>query len=80
MAEGSLMVRASDSKPESLVQCLNCGGVAIYRKEVQPVSQALVKFISSLQDSKLRPTTDVHLAPCLDELYGPRCDYVRQVA
>ncbi|GFW98486.1 hypothetical protein TNCV_3791171 [Trichonephila clavipes] len=89
-AVGSLVVRASDSRPEGLgsntlrlhteyvlvksvgskvswaeiasagywrifhspsLPCLNCGGgVAIYRKEFQPVSQALSTFIPSLRE------------------------------
>ncbi|GFU20231.1 hypothetical protein TNCV_1788211 [Trichonephila clavipes] len=70
---------------------MEIGGVAIYRKGVQPVSQAMATFIHSLREISpslfvlspvwySRPATGVLLAPCHDEFRGPRSHYVRQVA
>ncbi|GFU74256.1 hypothetical protein TNCV_4168471 [Trichonephila clavipes] len=62
VAVGSLVVKASDSRPEALgsmpdapkyppsTHGVEIGGVAICHKEVQPISQAMATFIPSLRE------------------------------
>ncbi|GFW13059.1 hypothetical protein TNCV_3329911 [Trichonephila clavipes] len=77
----SLVVRASDSRPEGLVSMQKLwkgeiGGVAIYRLfgEFRRAKSYCHLY------GRSRPTTGVPLAPCHDEFRGPRSAYVRQVA
>ncbi|GFT10136.1 uncharacterized protein TNCV_1115681 [Trichonephila clavipes] len=77
---GSIMVRASDSRPEGLVPCLNWAGGDRWCRHLSSLRGISPrKFVLSPVWCS-RPTTGVLLAPCQDEFVGPRSDYVRQVA
>ncbi|GFW82693.1 uncharacterized protein TNCV_3492651 [Trichonephila clavipes] len=82
IGRGSLVVRASDSKPKGLVPYLNCGGGdrwCRHLSSLRGISPSLF-VLSPAWCSRPRPTTGVLLAPCHDEFRWPRSDYVRQVA
>ncbi|GFW78568.1 helitron_like_N domain-containing protein [Trichonephila clavipes] len=80
IAMGSLMVRASDYRPEGLVPCRNCGGGdrwCSHLSSLRGISPSLI-VLSPIWCS--RPMAGLLLAPCHDEFRGLRSDYVRQVA
>ncbi|GFS49146.1 uncharacterized protein TNCV_2410101 [Trichonephila clavipes] len=75
---GSLMVKASDSRPEGLVQCRNCGGGDRWCRHLSSLPGISPSKIVLFPVWCSRPTTGVLLAPCHDKFRGPRSDYVRQ--
>ncbi|GFX30101.1 uncharacterized protein TNCV_2618121 [Trichonephila clavipes] len=79
-AVGSLVVRASDSRPEGLVPCQNCGGGNRWCRHLLSLRGISPSFfvLSPVWCSRPRPTTGVLLAPCHDEFRETRSDYVRQ--
>ncbi|GFV10552.1 hypothetical protein TNCV_3545811, partial [Trichonephila clavipes] len=95
-AVGSLVVRASDSRPEGLGSMLDVTKyppsahpslAEIVEVEIEVVSPSIVPFGESFTELKShchpwcsRPTTGVPLAHCTMNFSGPRSDYVKQVA
>ncbi|GFW62882.1 hypothetical protein TNCV_4452311 [Trichonephila clavipes] len=81
LPQQSLVVRATDSRPEGLVSCRNCGGgdrggVAIYRPFGKFRRAKSYCHLYGAQGQR----QGVLLAPCHDEFRGPRSDYVRQLS
>ncbi|GFX20904.1 uncharacterized protein TNCV_79591 [Trichonephila clavipes] len=94
-AVGSLVVRASDFRPEGLgsmpdatkyppsthgFPCRNCGGGDRWCRHLTSLRGISPSQIVLSPVWCSRPTTGVPLAPCHDEFRGPRSDYVRQLA
>ncbi|GFU72140.1 uncharacterized protein TNCV_3050001 [Trichonephila clavipes] len=95
-AVGSLVVRASDSRPEGLgsmldvtkyppsahgFTCRNCGGVDIGRVAIyRPFGEVSLSLNRTVTCMVLKANDRRTSCPCHDEFRGPRSDYVRQVA
>ncbi|GFU39605.1 transposable element Tcb2 transposase [Trichonephila clavipes] len=95
-AVGSLVVRASDSKPEGLgsmldvtkyppsahgFTCRNCGGGDRGRVAIyRPFGEVSLSLNRTVTCMVLKANDRRTSCPCHDEFRGPRSDYVRQVA
>ncbi|GFS84976.1 uncharacterized protein TNCV_1305851 [Trichonephila clavipes] len=94
-AVGSLVLRASDSRPEGLSSMPDATkyppstrGFQAVIVEVEIGGDDIHRPFGEFRRAKIvlspvwcsRPTTGVLLAPCHDEFRGPRSDYVRQMA
>ncbi|GFY20548.1 uncharacterized protein TNCV_211801 [Trichonephila clavipes] len=93
---GSLVVRASDSRPESLgsmldvtkyppsahgFTCRNCGGGDRGRVAIyRPFGEVLLSLNRTVTCMVLKANDRRTSCPCHDEFRGSRSDYVRQVA
>ncbi|GFX68882.1 uncharacterized protein TNCV_3865801 [Trichonephila clavipes] len=94
-AVGSLMVRASDSRPEGLgsmldvtkyppsahgFTCRNCGGGDRGRVAIyRPFGEVSLSLNRTVTCMVLKANDRRTSCPCHDEFRGPRSDYVRQV-
>ncbi|GFY13419.1 integrase catalytic domain-containing protein [Trichonephila clavipes] len=94
--EGSLVVRASDSRPEGLgsmldvtkyppsahgFTCRNCGGGDRGRVAIyRPFGEVSLSLNRTVTCMVLKANDRRTSCPCHDEFRGPRSDYVRQVA
>ncbi|GFY32363.1 uncharacterized protein TNCV_3558711 [Trichonephila clavipes] len=95
-AVGSLVVRASDSRPEGLgsmldvtkyppsahgFTCRNCGGGDRGRVAIyRPFGEVSLSLNRTVTCMVLMANDRRTSCPCHDEFRGPRSDYVRQVA
>ncbi|GFX62780.1 uncharacterized protein TNCV_3351061 [Trichonephila clavipes] len=95
-AVGSLVVRASDSRPEGLgsmldvtkyppsahgFTCRNCGGGDRGRVAIyRPFGEVSLGLNRTVTCMVLKANDRRTSCPCHDEFRGPRSDYVRQVA
>ncbi|GFT24419.1 uncharacterized protein F54H12.2 [Trichonephila clavipes] len=95
-AVGSLVVRASDSRPEGLgsmpdatkhppsthgFTCRNCGGGDRGRVAIyRPFGEVSLSLHRTVTCMVLKANDRRTSCPCHDEFRGPRSDYVRQVA
>ncbi|GFV34418.1 uncharacterized protein TNCV_2944241 [Trichonephila clavipes] len=95
-AVGSLVVRASDSRPEGLgsmldvtkyppsahgFTCRNCGGGDRGRVAIyRPFGEVSLSLNRTVTCMVLKVNDRRTSCPCHDEFRGPRSDYVRQVA
>ncbi|GFV85893.1 uncharacterized protein TNCV_1421961 [Trichonephila clavipes] len=95
-AVGSLVVRASDSRPEGLgsmldvtkyppsahgFTCRNCGGGDRGRVAIyRPFGEVSLSLNRTVTCMVLKANDRRTSCPCHDEFRGPRSDYVRQVA
>ncbi|GFS71589.1 uncharacterized protein TNCV_5052591 [Trichonephila clavipes] len=95
-AVGSLVVRASDSRPEGLgsmldvtkyppsahgFTCRNCGGGDRGRVAIyRPFGEVSLSLNRTVTCMVLKTNDRRTSCPCHDEFRGPRSDYVRQVA
>ncbi|GFX10446.1 uncharacterized protein TNCV_1868411 [Trichonephila clavipes] len=95
-AVGSLVVRASDSRPEDLgsmldvtkyppsahgFTCRNCGGGDRGRVAIyRPFGEVSLSLNRTVTCMVLKANDRRTSCPCHDEFRGPRSDYVRQVA
>ncbi|GFX51143.1 uncharacterized protein TNCV_2734941 [Trichonephila clavipes] len=95
-AVGSLVVRASDSRPEGLgsmldvtkyppsahgFTCRNCGGGDRGRVAIySPFGEVSLSLNRTVTCMVLKANDRRTSCPCHDEFHGPRSDYVRQVA
>ncbi|GFX16856.1 uncharacterized protein TNCV_2518341 [Trichonephila clavipes] len=95
-AVGSLVVRASDSRPEGLgsmldvtkyppsahgFTCRNCGGGDRGRVAIyRPFGEVSLSLNRTVTCMVLKANDRRSSCPCHDEFRGPRSDYVRQVA
>ncbi|GFV61954.1 uncharacterized protein TNCV_4107581 [Trichonephila clavipes] len=93
---GSLVVRASDSRPEGLgsmldvtkyppsahgFTCRNCGGGDRGRVAIyRPFGEVSLSLNRTVTCMVLKANDRRTSCPCHDEFRGPRSDYVRQVA
>ncbi|GFX28286.1 uncharacterized protein TNCV_1125401 [Trichonephila clavipes] len=96
LAVGSLVVRASDSRPEGLgsmldvtkypqsahgFTCRNCGGGDRGRIAIyRPFGEVSLSLNRTVTCMVLKANDRRTSCPCHDEFRGPRSDYVRQVA
>ncbi|GFW53934.1 uncharacterized protein TNCV_1086511 [Trichonephila clavipes] len=96
MAVGSLVVRASDSRPEGLgsmldvtkyppsahgFTCRNCRGGDRGRVAIyRPFGEVSLSLNRTVTCMVLKANDRRISCPCLDEFRGPRSEYVRQVA
>ncbi|GFS64887.1 uncharacterized protein TNCV_2000891 [Trichonephila clavipes] len=96
VAVGSLVVRASDSRPEVLgsmldvtkyppsahgFTCRNCGGGDRGRVAIyRPFGEVFLSLNRTVTCMVLKANDRRTSCPCHDEFRGPRSDYVRQVA
>ncbi|GFT82780.1 uncharacterized protein TNCV_4433691 [Trichonephila clavipes] len=94
-AVGSLVVRASDSRPEGLgsmldvtkyppsahgFTCRNCGGRDRGRVTIyRPFGEVSLSLNRTVTCMVLKANDRRTSCPCHDEFRGPRSDYVRQV-
>ncbi|GFU61755.1 uncharacterized protein TNCV_4612321 [Trichonephila clavipes] len=94
MAVGSLVVRASDSRPEGLgsmldvtkyppsahgFTCRNCGGGDRGRVAIyRPFGEVSLSLNRTVTCMVLKANDRRTSSPCHDEFRGPRSDYVRQ--
>ncbi|GFU95638.1 uncharacterized protein TNCV_3333031 [Trichonephila clavipes] len=94
MAVGSLVVRASDSRPEGLgsmldvtkyppsahgFTCRNCGGGDRGRVAIyRPFGEVSLSLNRTVTCMVLKANDRRTSYPCHDEFRGPRSDYVRQ--
>ncbi|GFU43738.1 uncharacterized protein TNCV_651551 [Trichonephila clavipes] len=94
-AVGSLVVRASDSKPEGLgsmldvtkyppsahgFTCRNCGGGDRGRVAIyRPFGEVSLSLNRTVTCMVLKANDRRNSCPCHDEFRGPRSDYVRQL-
>ncbi|GFV54229.1 hypothetical protein TNCV_3467441 [Trichonephila clavipes] len=62
------------------VPCLNCGCGDRWCRHLSSLRGILPRLIGTVTYMMLKANDSVLLAPCHDEFYGPRSDYVRQVA
>ncbi|GFT72021.1 uncharacterized protein TNCV_2516441 [Trichonephila clavipes] len=95
-AVGSVVVRASDSRPEGLgsmldvtkyppsahgFTCRNCGGGDRGRVAIyRPFGEVSLSLNRTVTCMVLKANDRHTSCPCHDEFRGPRSDYVRQVA
>ncbi|GFU53289.1 uncharacterized protein TNCV_2953251 [Trichonephila clavipes] len=95
MAVGSLVVRASDSRPEGLgsmlnvtkyppsahgFTCRNCGGGDRGRVAIyRPFGEVSLSLNRTVTCMVLKANDRRTSCPCHDEFRGPRSDYVRQL-
>ncbi|GFX86008.1 transposable element Tcb1 transposase [Trichonephila clavipes] len=95
MAVGSLVVRASDSRPEGLgsmldvtkyppsahgFTCRNCGGGDRGRVAIyRPFGEVSLSLNRTVTCMVLKANDRRTSCPCHDEFRGPRSDYVRQI-
>ncbi|GFU14586.1 uncharacterized protein TNCV_406431 [Trichonephila clavipes] len=95
-AVGSLVVRASDSRPEGLgsmldvtkyppsahgFTCRNCGGGDRGRVAIyRPFGEVSLSLNRTVTCMVLKANDRRTSCPCHDEFRGPRSDYVKQVA
>ncbi|GFW02730.1 retrovirus-related Pol polyprotein from transposon 17.6 [Trichonephila clavipes] len=95
LAVGSLVVRASDSRPEGLgsmldvtkyppsahgFTCRNCGGGDRGRVAIyRPFGEVSLSLNRTVTCMVLKANDRRTSCPCHDEFRGPRSDYVRQV-
>ncbi|GFW87813.1 uncharacterized protein TNCV_1359171 [Trichonephila clavipes] len=93
-AVGSLVVRASDSRPEGLgsmldvtkyppsahgFTCRNCGGGDRGRVAIyHPFGEVSLSLNRTVTCMVLKFNDRRTSCPCHDEFHGPRSDYVRQ--
>ncbi|GFS93626.1 uncharacterized protein TNCV_3775791 [Trichonephila clavipes] len=96
IAVGSLVVRASDSRPEGLgsmldvtkyppsahgFTCRNCGGGDRGRVAIyRPFGEVSLSLNRTVTCMVLNANDRRTSCPCHEEFRGPRSDYVRQVA
>ncbi|GFU61712.1 uncharacterized protein TNCV_4611901 [Trichonephila clavipes] len=96
IAVGSLVVRASDSRPDGLgsmldvtkyppsahgFTCRNCGGGDRGRVVIyRPFGEVSLSLNRTVTCMVLKANDRRTSCPCHDEFRGPRSDYVRQVA
>ncbi|GFT13043.1 uncharacterized protein TNCV_431581 [Trichonephila clavipes] len=96
LAVGSLVVRASDSRPEGLgsmldvtkyppsahgFACRNCGGGDRGRVAIyRPFGEVSLSLNRTVTCMVLKANDRRTSCPCHDEFRGPRSNYVRQVA
>ncbi|GFT74469.1 uncharacterized protein TNCV_539701 [Trichonephila clavipes] len=95
MGRGSLVVRASDSRPEGLgsmldvtkyppsahgFTCRNCGGGDRGRVAIyRPFGEVSLSLNRTVTCMVLKANDRRTSCPCHDEFRGPRSDYVRQL-
>ncbi|GFS61641.1 uncharacterized protein TNCV_4312931 [Trichonephila clavipes] len=80
MPPNTLQVHTEYVLVKSVVPCLNCGGGDRWCRHLSSIRGISPSsfVLSPIWCSRPRPTTCVLLAPCHDEIRGPRSDYVRQ--